>query len=173
MVITNKTIWIITKKWRLIVQLDSFCMDLWWMNFIDGCYRNQKYWSLEGTDLKLTLFFCYVSVRNWVEFSWNIPTGFHILTYQDKPLYFIMHTILWIPFLIIFLSCWYILRICFSVGACQTWFRENFMCLSNVVFLYRRWTVLKCIAWDTFIFMFSQTHLLVITHEILSKCINM
>lgn len=102
-VITNKTIWIIAKKWRLIVQLDSFYMDLWWMNFIDGCYRNQKYWSLEGTDLKLTLLFSYVSLRNWVEFSQNIPTRFQILTYQDKPLFFIMHTILWIPFLVIFL----------------------------------------------------------------------
>jgi hypothetical protein len=100
-VITNKTVWLITKKWRLIIQWDCFCMNLWWMQFIDGCYRNQMYRSLEDKDLKLTLCFFCVSVRNWVEFSQNIPTDFQMLTYQDKPLSFIMHTIHCIAFIII------------------------------------------------------------------------
>jgi hypothetical protein len=134
------------------------------VNFINGCYRNQKYKSLEVTDLKLTPYFSCVSVRNWVEFSQNIQTGFQILTYQDKPLSFIMHGIYCVHFIIIFQSCWYILRMYCSSGVCQTWFRENFMCLITVVFLCGRWTIPKYIACDICIFIFSHTLPIVINH---------
>lgn len=121
-----------------ITRSDSLHMNVCRENLTLGTIetRSTVLWKIQAWS-----YFCCLSVRNWVEYSQNIPTGFQELI-QFTPLPLILLTIHFIPLIInCLLSWWYILRICFSFGVCEPFDAGETSCVLLLLFG-------GCITWN-------------------------